>query len=396
MIDIKNKNNDDKNNFADFSLVDTKEITSVLGMKRLNANDVYFECIVKDIVGRRNLPSIFFVSSKQESLNIYLKAKKMKRRVLYISPSTIPFRDTDLKDKDVYIEQYLNYKSCVLNNYVVIVDIEYMLNKEESRAFMLNILSIVERTLAEMDNTIFDDNVIVFDDVYIYSSHLRDLLYKTKAYNTGLVFMIKQINGSFDEFELRCLFEESINKILLPSLYLKDRNEILKSYDVDKGDKVYFIKNNDLSVVDELENINFDDFELMSDKLYRSMIKVFNNKVSKFEKSILKDLSIDNADNSLNYFNEFNGGSNLSNVATDAKCSVTGVSNDISSEYKVMQVGNFDDNKEKNKNSEFNMENMNNKKEENSLAEKLKLSLQGYNSNREELDFSFDDDDFIE
>ena len=273
--------------------------TSIIGIKRLSDEDVFFAQFIHEAIRLRNVSSTFFVSSRHESFRIYSLAKKMKRRVVMISPSFVPFSGDLHADNMSRIKNYINYSNYIYNNYIIIVDVEYIKNKLLSERFIELMLNIIEKSILDTEKTALKKHNIYFDDVHLYLDYISELVYYGREYNVSLFFFIRNCVNFFGEKNIKALVDSCGNRIVL-----SNASEFDKDYFV--GKEASFLDANSIVVINDDKKINkgleLDDDLLknyfkLSDKDIKSLTKTLRGKISKYEKKVLAtDCDAENID----------------------------------------------------------------------------------------------------
>ena len=263
--------------------------TSIIGAKRLNIKDNVFAFFVKEALKLRNTSSTFFVSSKDEAYMIYSLSKKMKRRVVMLSPSFLPFIEDESIDSLELMNCHVDYSSYISNNYIVVVDVEYINNKDFSDRFIESILSLIEKNILDTSRTELKEHNIYFSDAHLYSDYISDLSYYAREYNTSLFFFVRQYTDTIYEEKLRFLINSSINKVVLPTAYIKDKFELLgDNNSLEEDDDVVLIVDNARKIadIDFKEKEFIDEFFNIQDKEIRSIKKTLEKKKIKIENNL--------------------------------------------------------------------------------------------------------------
>lgn len=266
--------------------------TAIVGSKRLSEKDDFFAHIVCEAVRLRNVSSTFFVSSKDESFRIYSLAKKMKRRVVMISPSFIPFsEDLSIGSFDRVVD-YIRYSNYIYNDYIVVVDVEYMKNKSLSKKFIDLMLNIIERSVLDTEKTALKKHNIYFDDAHLYLDRVSELMYYGREYNVSLFFFVRNCLDFFGDKNIKLLVNNCGNKIVLNSASELDKEYFL----VDKNDcldtnAIVVINNKKTKLEIKAENISSGDYFELSEKEIKSLKRLILAKISRYESKVLSSNS---------------------------------------------------------------------------------------------------------
>lgn len=354
--------------------------TVVIGSKRLCIKDNFFAFFVNESLKLRNTASTFFVSSKDELYMIYSLAKKMKRRLIVLSPSLLPFSEDDSVDSLDLLNLYIDYASYISNNYIVIVDVEYMKDKNLSDKFVRAVLSLIEKSMINITKTELKEHNIYFDDAHLYVNYVDDLIYYGREYNTSLFFFIRQYINSRQEGELKYIINNSINKIILDSASMDDKLFLLGNDELNQeslaliaNDRKVFCSLNFLNkeFTDEFFNIEEKDIKNIKKSLEKKKLKAESDLKKIVESiNIQKDLSVDKInvveDNKSCNGKKLNKG--ILNQASGNEVVKDVVSNEPINSFEVS-------------------------KGENDDIDKRRKNLLAINNNREELDLYFVDVD---
>lgn len=266
--------------------------TAIVGSKRLSEKDDFFAHIVCEAVRLRNVSSTFFVSSKDESFRIYSLAKKMKRRVVMISPSFVPFsEDLSIGSFDRVVD-YIRYSNYIYNDYIVVVDVEYMKNKSLSKKFIDLMLNIIERSVLDTEKTALKKHNIYFDDAHLYSDRVSELMYYGREYNVSLFFFVRNCLDFFGDKNIKLLVNNCGNKIVLNSASELDKEYFL----VDKNDyldtnAIVVINNKKTKLEIKAENISSGDYFELSEREIKSLKRLILAKISRYESKVLSSNS---------------------------------------------------------------------------------------------------------
>lgn len=274
--------------------------TAIIGCKRLRDNDFFYSKLINEVLNMRDVGGTFFVSSKKDAFNIYSLAKKLKRRVIMLSPTLIPFKDDalDVENIDI-IRNFLNYTNCIYNKYIVVFNIDYMNNKDLSIKFIELLFKIIKESIIDIEKTELQKHNIYFNDSYLYIDYVKDIFYHTREYNVGLFFFIRNCVNSLFENNLEILADNCLNKIILGSASQLDYNYFLKNeiQNVSK-DSIFLLKDDssvDTCVIEDIKELK--KFFELSDKEIKNIQRSVFGKITRYEKKFNKLVNEDNTNN---------------------------------------------------------------------------------------------------
>lgn len=285
-----NENVETMDNF-DIGCLDRFYNTTVIGSKRLSVKDEFFAFFINESLKLRNVASTFFISSKDEVYMIYLLAKKMKRRLIVLSPSLLPFSKDDSVDSLDLLNLYIDYASYISNNYIIVVDIEYMKDKSLSDKFIRAVLSLIEKSMMNIAKTELKEHNIYFDDAHLYVNYVDSLLYYGREYNTSLFFFVRQCINSRQEDKLKYIINNSVNKIILGSASIDDKSFLLGDKNLNQEALALIV--NDRKSFCSLDFLNkefADEFFDIEEKDIKNIKRLLEKKKLKIENNLKKVL----------------------------------------------------------------------------------------------------------
>lgn len=336
--------------------------TSIIGLKRLSVEDRVYAFIVEEALKSRNVSSTFFVSSRDEAYKIYSLAKVMKRRVVKFSPSSLVFIENDNINSFELMKEYVNYSNYIANNYIVILDVEYINDKILSKRFIASMLDIIEESMINVSKTNLNEHNIYFDDAHLYLEYIDELFYYSREYNTKLFFFIRQYIDSRHEEELSYIVNNSVSKVVLPTAYIKDKIELLNNDRFDMSEVALILDDEKVFARLDFESKDYvEDFFDIEEKKIKSIKRALDKKRVKIEASLV------------NIFEKNN-------------------------EFNQVKLNDVADKNKKKEDKTFSMDN-NVVKEKSIIEDKendisiRRKNLLAIDDNREELDIFFDDTD---
>ena len=263
--------------------------TAIVGSKRLSEKDAFFAQIVCEAIRLRNISSTFFVSSKDESFRIYSLAKKMKRRVVMISPSFVPFSEDLSNGNFDKIVDYIKYSNYIYNDYIIVVDVEYMKDRVLSEKFIGLMLDIIKTSILDTEKTALKKHNIYFDDAHLYLDHVSELMYYGREYNVSLFFFVRNCIDFFGDKDIKLLVNNCGNKIVLNSASDLDKEYFLVNENdyLDTNAIVMINSSKKTKIEIKVDDISSGNYFELSEKEIKSLKKLILGKVSRYEKKVL-------------------------------------------------------------------------------------------------------------
>lgn len=173
--------------------------TLVVGNKNSGKTMKILPIMAKQDIENKDCGATFVVGKKDVAYMLYAMAKKHKRKVYLLKPSTHVETANSLLWIDKYDYDYINdnvidYKEVIKKKSIVIIDMEYIKYKNNSiRATALLLLQL-QLDMQEVDKTLRKTHFVYIDDAQFYLPYIETFLMSGDEFNIGTTLFLQSRN----------------------------------------------------------------------------------------------------------------------------------------------------------------------------------------------------------
>lgn len=173
--------------------------TIVVGNKNSGKTMRLLPIMAKQDIENKDCGATFVVGKKDIAYMLYAMAKKHKRKVYLLKPSTHVETANSLLWIDKYDYDYINdnvidYKEVIKKKSIVIIDMEYIKYKNNSIRATAMLLLQLQLDMQEVDKTLRKTHFVYIDDAQFYLPYIETILMSGDEFNIGTTLFLQSRN----------------------------------------------------------------------------------------------------------------------------------------------------------------------------------------------------------
>lgn len=277
--------------------------TLVLGNKGTGKSSLMLKEFAYQTISDRNVGATFITSSKDLSFELYVLAKHYKRRVVFINPSVsydVEYLiENGFSKEDIDLK--FDFKKYIFNNYIVIIDLENIINGSKGINFVSCLLNNLKNSMQNSELTCSRPHFLYIDDAFLYLDCIEDILYYGNEYNVSTTLFFQNRSqfkkGNVDYGGL--IDSNTCNTIIMNSMNVEDARFYSDILDINlvgcskpSGKFFYNIRSKDGNKVSGVAEIRISEeiYHIVCEDLY-SVKRTLKRKKNKEKEKILSNIN---------------------------------------------------------------------------------------------------------